>query len=311
MELSQNYPGTQKMLSIVIPEYKQTDKKPKLFGFNSVAGMDKLKAYLKKHVIRPLQGVEDDEFDVPKPNGILFFGPSRTGKSFLAQALAEELNMNCKSVSGADVFSSYQGQSITNTKALFDEARVLAKEKPTILIINEINQLVPNRRNVSTSNGDMPRIVDQFLIELDNAGRDGIFTIGTSNLPTLIDNAVMQPGRLDKCIPIGLPDEDAREKLFQFYIDEKAKKPLRFESSVYEDLARLTTDFSAADIKQVVTDGIHSYIDHKAEKSINRKPLIDFLMHAAKSVQPANSEKEVQAFKQYVLERRLTDAAEL
>lgn len=305
-ELAQDYPETQKMLSIVIPEQIQPNSKPKKFGFNNVAGMEKLKEYLRKHVIDPLQGVEDDEFDIPKPNGILFFGPSRTGKTHIARALADELNMNFISVSGADIFSSYQGQSITNTKALFERARTLAKEKPVVLFFDEINQIVPNRRNVLTNNADMPRIVDQFLLELDEAGKDGIFTIGTSNLPTAIDNGIMQPGRLDRTIPIGLPDQKARAQLFQFCLEANAKKNLGFTPSVYEDLANQTAGFSAGDIKQVVSEGIQAYRYHKKEK-----PLIDYLIQAAKSVQPANSEKEIQAFKQYVQEKRLTDAVEL
>lgn len=306
IELAQEYPDTRNMLAIARPDkWDTTQKKNQRYGFNNVAGMEKLKEYLRKHVINPLQGIEDDEFDLPKPNGLLLFGPSRTGKTHLAKALADELDMNFIKVSGADLFSSYQGKSITNTRDLFHKARMMAKEKPTILFFDEINQVIPKRENVLTNQGDMSRMVDQFLLELDEASKDGLFSIGTTNLPETIDEAVLQGGRLDFKVPVGLPDQKAREALLKFSVNETAKKPIHLPSAVYQQLAKDSVGFSAGDLKKAVSNGIRVYIHNKKDK-----PLAEYLTLAIQSTKPSNSKAQIDAFQKYVIEKELTDAVE-
>lgn len=294
IELAQEYPDTRNLLAMTRPEKLDTSsKRPQKFGFNSVIGMEYLKALFTKHIIKPLQGVEDDEFITQKPNGILLYGPSRTGKTHMSKALADELGFNFMSRSGADLIAPLQGQSMINVRNMFQEAR---ENSPTVLLIDEVNQMVPNRRDVLNNQADMPRIVDQFLLELDEAGKHGIFTIGTSNLPTVIDNAIKQPGRLDRSIPIGLPDEKTRATLFESMIKTVALKPLSIKPEFYQELAKASEDFSAGDIKYSISQAINEYHNDKS------RPFTTYLKEVVKATHPGNEKSAIEAFKTYLKE---------
>jgi SpoVK/Ycf46/Vps4 family AAA+-type ATPase len=300
--LAQDYPETDALLKIAYPELQEKGRtEPRKFGFNSVVGLDKLKAHLREHVIAPLTEPPDDEYASPKPNGILFFGPSRTGKTNLANALADELGFRFKKVSSKDIFSPLQGQPILNVQKLFEEVRA----EPTVLFIDEINQVVPNRRDMHNGHGDMARVVDEFLIQLDEAHRHGVFTIAATNLPTLLDNAVQQPGRLDTEIPIGLPDTKTKAALFPFFLKKYEQKPIQYEEGLFEELAAKAINFSPADIQQAVGTAICDYKAH------GKKPSIRFYLEkAVQETKPGNSKEELQAFQDYITEKGLKNAVD-
>ncbi|HWU42031.1 MAG TPA: ATP-binding protein, partial [Bdellovibrio sp.] len=211
-ELAKVYPETQKLLEITYPnpELKTPSSKQQL-GFPGVAGMDELKKDLELEIINPWKDDADPDVIIEKPNGCLFFGPSRTGKTHMAKALAHELGYapdEIIHVNARDLIEPDQGKSMQNIGRLFDDAK--SQPNGAVIHIDEIDALTPKRKDVQTHHAEMPQIVSQFVTEMDEVGKQGVFMIGTTNHLNVIDNALTEPGRFDFQLPIGLPDQTAR-----------------------------------------------------------------------------------------------------
>lgn len=125
-----------------------------------------------------------------------------------------------------------------------------AEEKaPTVIFIDEMNELVPNRADGNVH--EMSRnAVNEMLAQMDRTGERGIFVIGATNYPNMIDTAILRAGRLDKKYFIGAPDEEARMALFKLYLE---KRPYDFGLD-YQQLAEMTQGYVSADIQLIVND---------------------------------------------------------
>lgn len=172
-------------------------------GFAAVAGMDELKEQLREEVIEPLYHPEEyQRYGVTIPNGMLLYGPPGCGKTFFAKHFAEEVGFNFMFVTPATLKSRYVNASQENIAKMFKEAE---ENAPTIIFIDEINELVPNRE------GDVHEMsksaVNEMLAQMDRTGEKGIFIIGATNYPHMIDPAILRAGRLDKKYYVGVPVE--------------------------------------------------------------------------------------------------------
>ncbi len=146
--------------------------------------------------------------------GILFFGPPGTGKTMLAKAVANECKMNFMSVKGPELLNMYVGESEKNVREIFDKAR---SNLPCIIFFDELDALVPNRGHGSDSSQVMDRIVAQFLTEIDGLQKEGgLFIIGATNRPDLLDPSLLRPGRFDKMVYLGInEDVESRVKILE------------------------------------------------------------------------------------------------
>lgn len=162
-------------------------------GFAAVAGMDELKEQLREEVIDPLHHPEEyQRYGVTIPNGMLLYGPPGCGKTFFAKHFAEEVGFNFMFVTPATLKSRYVNASQENIAKMFKEAE---ENAPTIIFIDEINELVPNREgNVHEMSKSA---VNEMLAQMDRTGEKGIFIIGATNYPHMIDPAILRAGRLD------------------------------------------------------------------------------------------------------------------
>lgn len=163
-------------------------------GFAAVAGMDELKSRLREEVIEPLRNPEEyRRYGVTIPNGMLLYGPPGCGKTFFAKHFAEEVGFNFVCVTPAALKSRYVNATQENIAAMFKQAE---EQAPTIIFIDEINELVPDRR------GDVHEMsrsaVNEMLAQMDRTGERGIFVIGATNYPEAIDPAMLRAGRLEK-----------------------------------------------------------------------------------------------------------------
>jgi peroxin-1 len=121
----------------------------------------------------------------------------------LAGAIAKKFNINFISVKGPELLNKYIGASEQNVRELFERAQ---NQKPSILFFDEFDSLVPRRGSGQTVVTD--RIVNQFLCYLDGVeGRDGVFVMAATSRPDLVDVALLRPGRIDKAVLCGFPDE--------------------------------------------------------------------------------------------------------
>jgi transitional endoplasmic reticulum ATPase len=240
------------------PKRQETNQPKTGNGFANVAGMDELKEQMRLEVINALNNPDEyKEYGITIPNGMLLYGPPGCGKTFFAKKFAEEVGFNFMVKTPADLKSRYVNATQENIKAMFEEA---FKNAPTIIFIDEINELVPDR------NSDIHEMaesaVNEMLSQMDRTGEKGVFVIGASNLPQKIDSAILRAGRLEKHFYIGPPDFMARKQLFEMCL--KNRKALDFGID-YDKLAQLTDNYISADIQLIVDDAARLALNKKVK----------------------------------------------
>ncbi|KMR04602.1 peroxisome assembly factor 2-like protein [Lasius niger] len=163
-------------------------------------------AELKREIIRRIQLPLLNAFGFGQ-SGLLLYGPPGTGKTLLAKAVATEYQLHFLSIKGPEVLNMYVGQSEKNVRQIFERARSAA---PCIVFFDELDSLAPNRGRSGDSGGVMDRVVSQLLAEMDGLDESGgIFIIGATNRPDLIDPALLRPGRFDKMLYVGIHSDRA------------------------------------------------------------------------------------------------------
>lgn len=172
--------------------------------------------------------------------GLLLWGPPGCGKTFLARAVAGELQAAFLAVSLADVLDMYIGNSEKNVHALFEQARDAA---PCVLFLDEIDAI--GQKRSLTRNNAMRGSVNQLLTELDgvDSANEGVFVLGATNHPWDVDEALVRPGRLDRKVFVSPPDLDARLHILATHFRERPCERLDLKQA-----ARATAGYSGADI---------------------------------------------------------------
>src|ERR1044071_8985007 len=162
-----------------------------------------------------------ERFGIRGGGGVLLYGPPGTGKTMLAKATAGEIDATFFKVSPAEMLSKWVGEAEQNIKKLFDAAQ---QEKRSVIFIDEIEALVPARRDEGSS--VMQRVVPQILQGMegfDKKNSSPVMFMGATNVPWQLDPAVLRPGRFDEKVYIPLPDLPARRKMLEIYL---SKRPL-------------------------------------------------------------------------------------
>ena len=215
-------------------------------GFADVAGMQTLKDELTKRVIWVLRDKEKAEkYRLTPPNGMILYGPPGCGKTYFAEKFAEEAQFNFTMVSGSDLGSTYMHGTQGKIANLFKDAE---KKAPVILCFDEFDSFVPARG--SSDANQRGEEVNEFLAQLNNCSKRGIFVIGTTNRIELIDPAVLRKGRMDLHVEIPAPDEQTRGAIFQLHLRER---PVADDINTQE-LAQMTENYAAADIAFIVNE---------------------------------------------------------
>lgn len=261
-----------------------------LKGFSAVAGMEQLKQLLLHDVIGPLQQPERyKRFKVPIPSGVLLFGPPGCGKTFIVRKLAEEINYNFVEIKHSDITSSYVHGTVDKVSRLFEMARAKA---PSIVFIDEIDGLVPRRESLSSSQGHKQEEINELLMWLNDAGKQGILVVAATNQPQLVDQALLRPGRMDIQIYVSPPDFEARQQLLRMFLDERPLGDIDFI-----ELAKQTENYTSADLEYIANesarealisgfDTIEQYIIEKVisetPPSISEEDLIRYEQHKNK-----------------------------
>lgn len=164
---------------------------------------------------------------------------------------------------------------------MFKEAE---ENAPTIIFIDEMNELVPNRES---DVHEMSRsAVNEMLAQMDRTGEKGIFIIGATNYPHMIDPAILRAGRLDKKYFLGVPDLSARKSLFELYLKNR---PYDFGLD-YDALAQQTENYVSADIQLIVNNAA------RAALKSHCKITMALLSDAIKSVLPSLNTDELRRY---------------
>jgi len=229
-------------------------------GFKSIAGMQDLKDTIRVDVIDALNEKERyAEYGLTIPNGMLLYGPPGCGKTFFAERMAEEIGFNFYQIKPSDIQSKWVNASQENISNLFTEAR---EHAPSIIFIDELDALVPNRDNNSVNHMNTSA-VNEFLAQMNNCGEDGVFIIGATNRPSAIDPAILRAGRLDKVIYLPPPDLEARELMFKMYLDKRPRE-LGLDYSAF---AKATENYVSSDIKFLCDEASRTALKTKSRIS--------------------------------------------
>ncbi|XWS49534.1 hypothetical protein CRYUN_Cryun12cG0011300 [Craigia yunnanensis] len=179
------------------------------------------------------------------PTGVLMFGPPGCSKTLMARAVASEAGLNFLAVKGPEVFSKWVGESEKAVRSLFAKARANA---PSIVFFDEIDSLAVIRGKDSDGVSVSDRVMSQLLVELDGLHqRVDVTVIAATNRPDKIDPALLRPGRFDRLLYVGPPNENDREDIFRIHL---SKIPCSSDVSL-KALAHLTEGCTGADISLI------------------------------------------------------------
>jgi len=219
--------------------------------WEEIGGLGEVKQQLVESVEWPLAYAKlFQHMDAKPPKGILLYGPPGTGKTLLAKAVATESQANFISVKGPEFLSKWVGESEKAVRETFRKARQAA---PSVVFLDEIDSIAPARSSGTADSHVTERVISQILTELDGLeSLNNVIVIAATNRPDIIDAALLRPGRFDRLIEIGMPDEKARLEILKIHA---AKKPLAEDVSL-EELAKKTDKYSGADLAAIVNEAV-------------------------------------------------------
>jgi transitional endoplasmic reticulum ATPase len=211
-----------------------------------IGGVGDAQQKLKEGIELPLKHPEAfRRLGIRPAKGFLLYGPPGTGKTLLAKAVAREAEANFIATRSSDLLSKWYGESEQQISRLFARARQVA---PCIIFIDEMDSLVPARGGGMGEPQVTERVVNTILAEMDGIEEmQSVVVIGATNRPTLIDPALMRPGRLDELIYVPVPDKDGRLHILKIHT---AKMPLAKDVDL-PALAERTDKFTGADLEDL------------------------------------------------------------
>ncbi len=241
---------------------KAVDSSIPRITYDELGGLKNEVQKIREMVELPMRHPElFDKIGVEAPKGVLLYGPPGTGKTLLAKAVAGETNAHFISLSGPEIMGKHYGESEERIREIFTQAE---ENAPSIIFIDEIDSIAPKRDEVS---GELEkRIVSQLLTLMDGMkSRGKVVVIAATNRPDSIDPALRRPGRFDREIEIGIPDDEGRFDILSIHtrgmpIDEKVD---------LKQIAKTTHGFVGADLEVLAKEA--------AMKSLRRVlPEIDY-----------------------------------
>ena len=252
--------------------------------FDDVGGLGEIKKQITRKIILPYRKPSlFQRFRRRTGGGILMYGPPGCGKTLLARATAGECDAEFFAVAISDVLDMYIGESERKLHALFEKARSSA---PAILFFDELEALAGRRQYARE--GTSSKLVSQFLAEMDGFAQNngGVLILGATNVPWAVDGAFRRPGRFDRMLFVPPPDQPAREQIVEGLLRDR---PIAPEVSA-EFIAKNTSGFSGADLKNLVETAVDEAIEESLEQGRESPITKTHLMRALKDVKPTTLE---------------------
>jgi len=215
--------------------------------YDDIGGLGNAVDQVREMVELPLRHPElFQRLGIDPPKGVILHGPPGTGKTLLAKAVANESEASFFSIAGPEIMGSHYGESEQRLRDVFQEA---GRRAPSIIFIDEIDSIAPKR---TETRGEVERrIVAQLLTLMDGLEpRQNVVVIAATNRLDAIDEALRRPGRFDREIVIGVPDQDGRREVLAIHT-----RGMPLDEDVDLDaLARATYGFVGADVSALARE---------------------------------------------------------
>jgi transitional endoplasmic reticulum ATPase len=215
--------------------------------YDDIGGLGSAIEQVREMVELPLRHPElFQRLGIDPPKGVILHGPPGTGKTLLARAVANESEASFFSIAGPEIMGSHYGESEQRLRDIFQAA---SQRAPAIIFIDEIDSIAPKREE---ARGETERrVVAQLLTLMDGLEpRQNVVVIAATNRIDAIDEALRRPGRFDREIVIGVPDEAGRRQILEIHT---RGMPLADDVDLNE-LARTTYGFVGADMSALARE---------------------------------------------------------
>jgi transitional endoplasmic reticulum ATPase len=235
--------------------------------WDDIGGLDSVKRELQEAVEWPMRFPQIyNQLGHTAPKGILLHGPSGTGKTMLAKAVATESEANFISVKGPELVSKWVGESERGIREIFRKAR---QASPCVIFFDEIDSIASVRGGAllggfgAGSYSGSERMISQLLTEMDGMQEmHDVVVVAATNRVDMIDTALLRPGRFDKIVYISNPDKITRERILQIYTKDK---PIKKDVNIGK-IAELTEGYSGADVSSVANTALSLVLHDQIQK---------------------------------------------
>jgi len=224
-------------------------------GLDAFASPKVLKEYIQKRIINVIKHYDiASKIGVGFPDGLLLFGMQGTGKTWLARAIAKEVNVPFVEFNIASVMSKYVGETEKNIEKMI---KILNEIQPAILFIDEIDAIGLRRSTVDLDSGVSRRMINRLMSWLAEPDKK-VLVIGSTNKPEQMDEAFIRSGRFSFRIPLLLPNYETRKEIFKIHLDLRGAK---YDGIDFDELARRSAYYTGADIVKIVDDALFYAFD--------------------------------------------------
>lgn len=252
--------------------------------WDQIGGLENVKLELQEAVEWPMKyPLFYSKLGYRTPRGILLHGPSGTGKTLLAKAVATESEANFISIKGPELLSKWIGESERGIREVFRRAR---QASPCVIFFDEIDSIAPTRGMGETAVTE--KVVSQLLTELDGIETlHGVVVIAATNRADMIDRALLRPGRFDKMVLVPIPDKAGRLKILEINSkDIPMEREIGTQNGINPDyvdldkIAEATDGFSGADVASIANTAVSLVIHEFIEKYPDPKEAEKRVEHA-------------------------------
>jgi transitional endoplasmic reticulum ATPase len=263
--------------------------------WEDIGGIEKAKRELKEAVEWPMKfPASFERMGIKPPRGILLYGPPGTGKTLLGKAVANESEANFIQVKGPSLLSMWVGKSEEGVRKIFERARQVS---PCIIFFDELDSLA-SKRGYETGTKVTERVLNQMLAEMDGIeDLSNVVVIGATNRPDMLDSALMRPGRFDRIVYVGVPDQEGRETILNIHT-----KKMPLDKSV--DLKKISEElegYTGADIESLVREAAMLALRENIEtKKVTKKHFEQAMEKVSASVSKSDQQRYKQIEQQYL-----------
>lgn len=222
--------------------------------FSDVAGVDEAKEELQEIIEFLKDPKKFQKLGGRIPKGVLLMGPTGTGKTLLAKAVAGEAGVPFFSMSGSDFVEMFVGVGASRVRDLFEQAKKSAKQsnKGCIIFIDEIDAVGRQRfAGIGGGHDEREQTLNALLVEMDGFDtQEGVILLASTNRPDVLDPALLRPGRFDRQVVVGIPDLVGREAILKVHMRNIKVNP----GINLKDIAKQTPGFSGADLANLANE---------------------------------------------------------